>query len=272
MNLGNSKGEGCTCLSRHFFVAYFLRFFSPKHRPSNRCKRISNCSMYEVLLGGTSPQLQPSCCAQSEYLLEVKPFPSAGNEISVQRRSTSNPVLSTPGWPITRRRQKACCISHLGLIQGCAGYEAKRYIPLATGYIGYTGTRIYPRGNKKKLCDSLGASNVGNVGEQFAVCTRILYPVTTSVPGPLERPRRLGRSKRRCVGTLFVTGYNMRVHVYPHKGTFRTLSEHVGNNTVYPGTKSSNTCSHVPICCRHTMVLRFHPQPEPSRGGSNRGR
>ena len=146
------------------------------------------------------------------------------------------------------------------------------HIPLATGYVGYTGTRIYPRGNKKKRCDLLGASNVGNVGEQFAVCTRILYPVTNSVPGRLERPRRLGRSKRRYVGTLFVTGYNMRVHVYPHNGTFRTLSEHVGNNTVYPGTKSGNTCSHVPICCRHTMVLRFHPQPEPSRGGSNRGR
>ena len=38
------------------------------------------------------------------------------------------------------------------------------HIPLATGYVGYTGTRIYPRGNKKKRCDLLGASNVGNVG------------------------------------------------------------------------------------------------------------
>ena len=46
-------------------------------------------------------------------------------------------------------------------------------IPLATGYVGYTGTRIYTRGNKKKRRDLLGASNVGNVGEQFAVCTRI---------------------------------------------------------------------------------------------------
>ena len=37
---------------------------------------------------------------------------------------------------------------------------------------------------------------------------------------------------------------------------------------MYPSTKSGNTCSHLPICCRHTMVLRFHPQLEPSRGGS----
>ena len=85
------------------------------------------------------------------------------------------------------------------------------------------------RGNKKKHCGLLGASNVGDVGEQFAVRTRILYPVTNSVPGRLERPRRLGRSKRRYLGTLFVTTYNMRVYVYPHNGTFRTLSEHVGN-------------------------------------------
>ena len=168
--------------------------------------------------------------------------------------------------------QRRCCIPTPRIDFMYHAQSNDGHIPLATGYVGYTGTRIYPRGNKKKCCDLLGASNVGNVGEQFAVCTSILYPVTNSVPGRLERPRRLGRSKRRYVGTLFVTGYNMRVHVYPHNGTVRTLSEHVGNNTVYPGTKSGNTCSHVPICCRHTMVLRFHPQPEPSRGGSNRGR
>ena len=164
----------------------------------------------------------------------------------------------------------AAAPTHVG--QSFAGFNSLHAlgqdldISLATGYVGYTGTHIYPRGNKKKRCDLLGASNVGDVREKFAVCTRILYPVTNSVPERLERPQGLGRSKQRYVGTLFVPGK------IQHNGTFRTLSEHVGNNTVYPGTKSGNTCSHVPICYRHTMVLRLHPQPEPSRAGSNIGR
>ena len=96
--------------------------------------------------------------------------------------------------------------------------------------------------------------------------THILYPVTHSVPGRSERSECLGRSKRRYVRTPFVTGYNMRVHMYPHNGTFRTLSQHARDKTVHPGTRSGNICSHVPICCQHTMVLRFHPKPEPSKG------
>ena len=56
------------------------------------------------------------------------------------------------------------------------------------------------------------SDNVLNVPLCGYTCTRILYPVTNSVPTylRLERPRRRGRSKRP--GTLFVTGYNMRVH------------------------------------------------------------
>ena len=96
-----------------------------------------------------------------------------------------------------------------------------------------------PAWEQKKPYDSLGALNVRSVSEQFAVCTRILYPVTNSVPGRLERPGRLGRSKQRYVGALFVTGYNKRVHMYPHHGTLRTLSDHAGNNTVYPGTSDT---------------------------------
>ena len=56
------------------------------------------------------------------------------------------------------------------------------------------------------------SDNVLNVPLCGYICTRILYPVTNSVPTylHLERPRRRGRSKRP--GTLFVTGYNMQVH------------------------------------------------------------
>ena len=65
--------------------------------------------------------------------------------------------------------------------------------------------------------------NVLNVPLCGYICTRILYPVTNSVPTylRLERPRRQGRSKRP--GTLFVTGYNMRVHTANCSPTFPTF-------------------------------------------------
>ena len=66
------------------------------------------------------------------------------------------------------------------------------------------------------------SDNVLNVPLCGYTCTRILYPVTNSVPTylRLERPRRRGRSKRP--GTLFVTGYNMRVHTANCSATFPT--------------------------------------------------
>ena len=67
------------------------------------------------------------------------------------------------------------------------------------------------------------SDNVLNVPLRGYTCTRILYPVTNSVPTylRLERPRRRGRSKRP--GTLFVTGYNMRVHTANCYPTFPTF-------------------------------------------------
>ena len=67
------------------------------------------------------------------------------------------------------------------------------------------------------------SDNVLNVPLCGYTCTRILYPVTNSVPTylRLERPRRRGRSKRP--GTLFVTGYNMRVHTANCYPTFPTF-------------------------------------------------
>ena len=67
------------------------------------------------------------------------------------------------------------------------------------------------------------SDNVLNVPLRGYTCTRILYPVTNSVPTYLllERPRRRGRSKRP--GTLFVTGYNMRVHTANCYPTFPTF-------------------------------------------------
>ena len=67
------------------------------------------------------------------------------------------------------------------------------------------------------------SDNVLNVPLCGYTCTRILYPVTNSVPTylRLERPRRRGHSKRP--GTLFVTGYNMRVHTANCYPTFPTF-------------------------------------------------
>ena len=67
------------------------------------------------------------------------------------------------------------------------------------------------------------SDNVLNVSSCGYTCTRILYPVTNSVPTylRLERPRRRGRTKRP--GTLFVTGYNMRVHTANCSPTFPTF-------------------------------------------------
>ena len=69
----------------------------------------------------------------------------------------------------------------------------------------------------------VNSDNVLNVPLCGYTCTRILYPVTNSVPTylRLERPRRRGRSKRP--GTLFVTGYNMRVHTANCYPTFPTF-------------------------------------------------
>ena len=68
------------------------------------------------------------------------------------------------------------------------------------------------------------SDNVLNVPLCGYTCTRIVYPVTNSVPTylRLERPRRPGRSKRP--GTLFVTGYNMRVHTANCSPTFPTFA------------------------------------------------